>query len=43
MREPDIDIILEKTKLNLQDIFDYTNNILNVGNYIKPAIKSEII
>lgn len=39
MREPDnynVDIN------NLDDIFAYTNEILNVGNFIQPALKKEI-
>lgn len=40
MREPDIkpDFSLVKD-LHLQKVFKYTNQILNVGNFIKPALK----
>lgn len=39
MREPenyDVDI------LSIDDIFRYTNNVLNVGNFIKPALEHNI-
>lgn len=40
MRESEVN--LEENQ-NLQEIFDYTNNILNVWNYIKPALRAGFI
>lgn len=40
MREPDFDL---GKNSNLEEIFDYTNNTLNVWNYIKPALKAGFI
>lgn len=39
MREPhSYDVDIE----NLDDVFTYTNKVLNVGNFIQPALKKEI-
>lgn len=39
MREPDNYDVDEE---NLDDVFRYTNKVLNVGNFIKPALHKEI-
>ena len=39
MREPQ-DYIVDIQ--NLDDVFRYTNEVLNVGNFIQPALKKEI-
>ncbi|EKE27427.1 MAG: hypothetical protein ACD_3C00208G0004 [uncultured bacterium (gcode 4)] len=42
MREPDL--YMHEYDLNdLNKVFEYTNNVLNVGNYIKPALKIWLI
>ena len=39
MREPNhYDINID----SIEDVFNYTNNVLNVGNFIQPALKKEI-
>ena len=39
MREPDsYDVDIE----DLNNVFTYTNEVLNVGNFIQPALKKEI-
>lgn len=40
MREPEVHL---SDKQNLKKIFDYTNNVLNVWNYIKPAMRAGFI
>ena len=42
MRDPK-KYLLKPESLDLEKVFDYTNNFLNVGNYIIPAIKEWII
>jgi len=38
MRDPE-KYLLKSESFDLEKVFDYTNNFLNVGNYIIPAIK----
>lgn len=42
MRDPE-KYLLKSESFDLEKVFDYTNNFLNVGNYIIPAIKEWII
>lgn len=42
MRDPEKYLLKPKSD-NLNEVFDYTNNFLNVGNYIIPTIKEWII
>lgn len=42
MRDPK-KYLLKPESFDLEKVFDYTNNFLNVGNYIIPAIKEWII
>lgn len=46
MREPAFFLKLdsqERTEENMQKVFDYTNEVLNVGNYIVPARQAGIV
>ena len=37
MRQPDR--FLELKEISVQNVFDYTNRVLNVGNFVKPALR----
>lgn len=38
-REPDVYLDGDPAAMPLDQVFDYTQNVLNVGNFIKPALK----